>query len=224
MRVLVAEDDPMMALLYEEVLRASGHEPATYVNGRLALEAFERTPFAMAMVDWQMPEMDGVELCRRIRALESGKAVFLLLVTAHDGADILANALDAGADDYMAKPVTPDHLWARITIAERRIAIDEARRSAEAALARAQWLSGIGETSLAIQHEINNPLAALLGSASLLEELTTTPAAKEELVNTIVHAAKRIAEVVQRLARLKEPRSIEYLRGSRMIDLSRPDA
>jgi DNA-binding response OmpR family regulator len=224
MRVLVAEDDPIMSLVYEEVLRASGHEPTVFENGRLALEAFEKAPFTMAMVDWQMPEMDGVELCRRIRALESGKAVFLLLVTAHDGADTLASALDAGADDYMAKPVTPEHLWARVTIAERRIAIDQARRTAEAALARAQWLSGIGETSLAVQHEINNPLAALLGSASLLEETTTTQTARDELVTTIVAAAKRIAEVVQRLAKLKEPKSIEYLKGARMIDLSRPDA
>ena len=95
-----------------------------------------------------------------------------------------------------------------------------ARRAAEEALARARWLAGIGETTLAIQHEINNPLAALLGHASLLSLGDPTAEQQAEHLAVILEQARRIASVVQRLSKLKDPKAIEYLEGAKMIDLS----
>jgi len=128
--------------------------------------------------------------------------------------------LDAGADDYVSKPTTPENLRARLEIAARRIAQAEARRAAEAELARARWLAGIGETTIALEHEINNPLSALLGHAELLlmdRELTVGQRDELQLVR---EQAARIADVVRRLAKLKNPSSVEYSSGARMIDLS----
>ena len=127
--------------------------------------------------------------------------------------------LDAGADDYMSKPVTPDSLMARLRIAERRIELHAARRNAEEKLRKAQYLAGIGETSLALQHEINNPLAALLSHASLLESGMVDDDEKKEALATIVAQAKRIGEVIKKLRKLENPRSVEYLGEARMIDI-----
>lgn len=221
MHVLLADDDEMMRLLLEAVLGSLGHEVEAYGDGAAALAAWQRVRAPLVLLDWQMPEMDGIEVARRIREAEGDRQEsFIIVVTAHDPGDGLDTVLDAGADDYLTKPVTPDELRARIAIAERRIAQERARREAEEALSRAQWLAGIGETTLAIQHEINNPLAALLGNVALIEAGIIRPEEYDECVAVIAEQAKRIAAVVKRLAALRDPKSVEYLRGAKMIDLS----
>ncbi|MBI1809060.1 MAG: hypothetical protein HYR75_04120, partial [Gemmatimonadetes bacterium] len=144
----------------------------------------------------------------------------ILMVTARDRTEDLTTVLDAGADDYMSKPVTPDNLQARLRIAERRIEAAAARHRAAAELRKARYLAGIGETSLALQHEINNPLAALLSHASLIEAKMVEPEEMDEMLGTIVQQARRIGEVVKKLRELDNPKSVEYLGQSRMIDIN----
>jgi len=146
----------------------------------------------------------------------------VLLVTARDGADDLTQVLDAGADDYLSKPVTPDNLQARLRIAERRIEVSRARKAAEVELRRARYLAGIGETTLTIQHEINNPLAALLANVSLIRSGILDDREVSASMATIEEQARRIAEVVRRLREIERERnamSVEYLGEARMIDL-----
>jgi DNA-binding response OmpR family regulator len=219
MKVLVADDDRDMRLLLEDVVASCGHDVVVAEDGLAAWEVFEREHPPLVVADWDMPGLSGLDLCRRVRAGAEGNEAFLVVVTARDDAKDLRGVLDAGADDYFSKPISPEHLRARITIAERRIAQDDARRRAEAALARAQWLAGIGETSIALQHEINNPLAALLGHASLIEAGLCEPGEEAELLAVIIEQAHRIAGVVKRLSALRNPESVEYIQGARMIDL-----
>lgn len=220
LRVLVAEDDAVMRAMYGEVLREFGYTPTVVSNGGDAWELFQRDAPPLVILDIVMPVADGLDVCRRIRGSEGGEDTFILIVTGLEGVGMLSTVLDAGADDFLAKPVTAEQLNARITIAGRNIVQRRARRAAEAALARAQWLAGIGETSLALQHEINNPLTALLGNALLLETGDYTRDEEQEFLHTIVEQAKRIGEVVQHLSSLKEPRSVSYVRGTKMLDLS----
>ena len=221
MRVVLAEDSTVMRRMLEVAAQQSGHEVTAVADGQAAWDAFERVQPSLVILDWQMPILDGLEVCRRIRASAARRDTFVLVVTARDATEDLVSALNAGADDYMTKPVTAGQLRARMLIAERRIAQDLARRHAEEALAHAQWLAGIGETTLALQHEINNPLAALIAHAELLSlESGTSEAEHREDLAVISEQARRIAAVVTRLATLKHPRTVEYLAGSRMIDLS----
>jgi len=118
---------------------------------------------------------------------------------------------------------TAEHIRARLVIAERRSKQDVARRKAEAELAIARWRAGIGETAIALQHEINNPLAALLGHAELLLMEFNDRGEKNEQALIILEQAKRIGDVVKRIARLRNPQSVEYVEGSRMLDLSKPE-
>jgi CheY-like chemotaxis protein len=220
MNVLLADDDEFMRAMVELVLRESGHEVRATADGLAAWAAFEAERPELVVLDWEMPGLDGLEVCRRIRAADPGRTTFVLVVTARDASDSLAAMLDAGADDYVSKPVTPEGLRARLVIVARRVAQAAAQREAEAGLARARWLAGVGETTLALQHEINNPLAAMLGNAALIEHALVQGAEREECVAVIVEQAKRIGAVVKRLSSLREPRSVEYLEGAMMVDLS----
>ena len=224
MNLLLADDDPTMRLLLSRMVEQGGHTVAfAAADGEEAWESYVQCPLQMLILDWEMPKMDGLELCRRIRSSERGDEAFILVITARDKTEDLTAVLDAGADDYMSKPVTPDNLMARLRIAERRIEVNAARRTAEEKLRKAQYLAGIGETSLALQHEINNPLAALLSNTALIEAKMLTEEEKEESLVTISQMARRIAEVVKKLRQLSNPQSVEYLGAARMIDINPGD-
>ena len=213
-----------MRLLLSSILERCGHHVVkAAADGREAWEGFEAFRPAMLILDWEMPELSGLEVCRRVRASEGGSVPFVIMVTARDRTEDLTAVLDAGADDYMSKPVTADTLQARLRIAERRIEVSAARLRAEEALRQAQYLAGIGQTSLALQHEINNPLAALLSHASLIEQgMVDEGPEQEEALATIVAMARRIGDVVKRLRQLDNPTSVEYLGSQRMIDIGPP--
>jgi DNA-binding response OmpR family regulator len=220
MKVLVADDDAAMRLLVETVLAGAGHEVVSAEDGAAAWEAFERERPPLLLLDWQMPELSGLELCERVRQSAAARDTFIIMVTARGATGDLQRLLDAGADDYLSKPFPPEGLLTRLVIAERRLAADQARRAAEEALARAQWLAGIGETALALQHEINNPLAALLGNVALLTAGLAAPGEEEGLIKVVAEQATRIGAVVKRLGSLRDPRSVRYVGDARMLDLS----
>ncbi len=220
MEVIIADDDPTMLAVLRAVVEQGGHNVVAAVrDGEAAWSAFQENAVPLVVIDWEMPRLDGLGLCRRIRASDNPDT-FLLVVTGRKTREDLLKALDAGADDYMSKPVTPDEFAARLRIVERRIQITGARRQAEIELRKARYLAGIGETSLALQHEINNPLAAMLSHAALLEAGMVEDDEKDEALATIVEQARRIGEVVKRLRQIEQPRSVEYLGNARMLDIN----
>ncbi len=219
MNVIIADDDPTMLAILGAVVKEGGHSVVAAVkDGEAAWAEFKKQEVPLIILDWEMPKLDGLGLCRRIRESVNSDP-FILIVTGRKTRDDLLKALDAGADDYLSKPVTPDEFAARLRIVERRIQITGARRLAELELRRSRYLAGIGETSLALQHEINNPLAAMLSHASLLEAGMVDDSEKEEALATIVQQARRIGEVVKRLRQIEQPRSVEYLGNARMLDI-----
>jgi DNA-binding response OmpR family regulator len=220
MRILLADDDEPMRALLEAVLQLSGHEVEAHENGRTAWESFERNPAELVVLDWQMPEIDGIELCRRVRAHPEGERTYLLMITARAQPEDLEHVLDAGADDYLPKPDTAADVLARMRIALKRMQSAARRRDAEDGLRRARYLAGVGEVALALQHEINNPLTALLSTTYLAANGMIPSDQMPESFRTIEVQAKRIAEVLKRLQALKEEKSVEYSHGQRMVDLS----
>lgn len=224
MKVLVADDSLLVRRLIEAAVLDRGHEPLAAEDGAMAWAIFEREHPSLVILDWQMPELDGLDVCRRIRSSEYARDTLVLVVTGRIEGDDVASALDAGADDYLFKPFTPTSITARLEIAERRIAANEARWAAEEALANAQWMAGIGQTALAIQHEVNNPLAALLGNVQLMLMDDDLPADVRELANDMLAQARRVANVVKRLSTLEAPKTVEYIRGATMLDLSERSA
>lgn len=224
-KVLIADDDDTIRALVTAVAASLGYEPTIATDGAAAWRLYEKERFPLLVVDIEMPVMDGLELCRKIRAVDARHETFVVVLTGRSTHEDLGEVLEAGADDYVSKPTTPDNLRARLVIAQRRMTQEAQRRAAEEALAKARWMAGIGETSIALQHEINNPLSALLGHAELLildeKDQGVEP---NEHVRVILEQARRIAEVVRRLGQLRNPQTVEYVAGARMIDLSNSPA
>jgi DNA-binding response OmpR family regulator len=222
MRVLFADDDVIARTLLSAVLVELGHEVTPAEDGEHAWTLFQQEPVPLVVLDINMPKLDGLTVCRLIREHEAGRETFVVVVTARDGREDLTAVLAAGADDYITKPSSPENLRARLEIAGQRILQNGARRAAEAELARSRWLAGIGETTIAIEHEINNPLSALLGHAELLlMEKEGLSSDQLDQLRIIQEQAARIADVIRRLAKLKNPQSVEYLAGARMLDLGK---
>lgn len=120
MKVLVVEDDPIAARVLEATLRGLGHEPVMTAGGEAALTRTRAGDAPRVVVsDWQMPGMDGLELCRRLRAMPGEYVYFILLTGLSATQDNQQSASSAGVDDFLTKPVNPVDLWMRLRVAER---------------------------------------------------------------------------------------------------------
>jgi DNA-binding response OmpR family regulator len=123
-RILVAEDDPVSRTLISTRLSKWGYEVVVTNDGDEAMAVF-RGPNAplLAILDWSMPGMDGLEICRRLRAVD--KMVYIILLTAHGTKENIIEGLHAGADDYLVKPFHPEELQARILVGLRAMTSQE---------------------------------------------------------------------------------------------------
>ena len=97
----------------------SGHQVQSAGNGQQALELLETNVFRMIITDWEMPQIDGLELCRTIRSQDRGGYVYIIMLTAHDNPQEVVDGLEAGADDFIAKPFNPAELKVRVRAGER---------------------------------------------------------------------------------------------------------
>lgn len=217
---LIVDDDPTIVLLVEHVLQALSHDYDTASDGDAAWAAWQKSRHKLIVLDLMMPGMDGLDVCSRIREVDPERNTYILVVTGRDKAADLESVLDAGADDYVTKPTTGQRLLARMKIAERRMENDRARRLAEEELRKARFLAGIGEATVGLQHEINNPLTGLLGTAELMLLDMEQAGQKTDDIRTIIEQGRRISTLVKRLGELRDPQSVHYAGGKRMIDLA----
>jgi phosphoserine phosphatase RsbU/P len=120
MGMLIAEDEELDREILVAALRQLGHEPQVTSSGKQAWDAVRQDPtISMVITDWMMPEMDGLELCRRVRSLSTGSYTYIIMVTAKQGKVDLLQAMDAGVDDFVSKPFDAEILAARLRVAER---------------------------------------------------------------------------------------------------------
>ncbi len=124
MNVLIAEDDPISAMALEALLRQHGHEVRVTTNGREAWNALQERHYPLAIVDWMMPEMDGLELCRHIRNRKSSSYTCIIMLTAKQDRNDRIQALNAGVDVFMTKPLDCEEMEARLNIASRIIEME----------------------------------------------------------------------------------------------------
>jgi diguanylate cyclase (GGDEF)-like protein len=119
MRILLAEDDPTSRLVVETALRSLGHECHAVIDGTQAWEAFRSQQPDVVISDSMMPGLSGLELCRKIRAHRSPHYTYFIMVTSRGALHDVLEGMNAGADDYLIKPLDPDDLEARLVAAAR---------------------------------------------------------------------------------------------------------
>lgn len=141
--ILVAEDDPLSRRLLVKTLRARGYEVVDVEDGEAAWARCNGpSPPAIAIFDWMMPGLTGVELCQRLRADRSRPYTYVMLLTAKNRHQDLLDGYAAGVDDFVNKPYAPEQLLARLEAAERVVAVMGAPRGLAAALREAEASPG----------------------------------------------------------------------------------
>jgi len=126
MRALIADDDQTIRKLLQTLLKKLGHDVECAADGNAAWQILEQpNPPSLAILDWVMPGLTGVEVCKRLRGLRNRSRTYVLLLSANSEKDQVAAGLDAGADDYLIKPFNPMELLARLRVAQRTIAYQQ---------------------------------------------------------------------------------------------------
>lgn len=178
-RLLIAEDDPTSRLMLQGILSRWGHEVETAGDGQEAWAALQ-APGAprLVILDWMMPGLDGLEVLTRLREQEGAQPAYVILLTARDDKRDIAQALRAGANDYIAKPFDNGELRARVEVGQRVIALQQALeervRQLEAANVEIARLARTDElTGLANRRYFSERLAKML-SASRRQGLPLT--------------------------------------------------
>lgn len=126
MRILIADDDEISRRMMGMMLKKMGYEVDAAENGRGALDKLlDPDGPRMALLDWMMPEMDGAEVCRKLRAASEQQYVYVILLTSKDTREALVEGLDAGADEYLTKPCNSDELKAGLRTRQRILQLED---------------------------------------------------------------------------------------------------
>lgn len=148
MKVLIAEDDIVSCRLLETTLTKWGYEVVVTCDGLQALAAIQGTDAPpLAILDWMMPGLDGIEVCRRARSMHSPTPPYLILLTAKGRREDVITGLEAGANDYVTKPFNREELRARIRVGMRLVELQHSLadrvHALEEALASVKQLQGL---------------------------------------------------------------------------------
>ena len=189
-KILVAEDDPQALQVLTDFLQEWGFGAVACADGTSAWKRFEEERPRLAILDWEMPGLDGLELCRRIRRQTDLPFVYIIFLTGRSGVRDLAAGLEAGADDYLVKPFEDTELWARIRAGLRLVRLWDEKTALEKT--RALMLA-----AGAMAHDISQPLSIIMGQAQLLQMRGAGEPKAEERLNAIVDAAQRVDDILR---------------------------
>ena len=214
MKILVAEDDAVTRSRLERLLTKWGFEVELTVDGNEAWKALQRkNPPRLILLDWMMPGIEGLEICKRLRALESDDPIYIILLTGRTNKKDIVRGLETGADDYIPKPFEDSELHARINAGCRSIEYQDV-------LIEKERLQGVLETAGAVCHEMNQPLQAVSGISELLlldcEE--SDPIFRK--IETIKELTDRMGSITKKLMRITKYETKEFLKA-RIIDIDK---
>ena len=179
MKVLIAEDEPLSRRLLQSQLEKWGHEVTAAADGDAAWRLFQAGNYPVVISDWMMPELDGPDLVRRVRACERPGYVYIILLTSRALKEDVVEGMEAGADDFVTKPFDREELRVRLRAGERIVRLEhtlaqqnQALREAQAALVQSEKLASLGRLAAGVAHEINNPVAYVTNNLAVLRRDT----------------------------------------------------
>jgi sigma-B regulation protein RsbU (phosphoserine phosphatase) len=157
MQILVVEDDFDAREMLQALLELDGYKVLAAANGNEAWDAFLKDRFSVVLSDWLMPESDGLELCRRIRELETSHYTYIILLSALQGKSNYLEGIRAGADDFVSKPYDPELLRSRLMVAERIVNLQDRVKRLEGILPTCMYCKKIRDERdrwISIEHYI----------------------------------------------------------------------
>jgi len=212
MKILIAEDDFTSRTMLQAVLTKWGYEVISTGDGHEALAIFQQTdPPQIAILDWEMPGLDGASLCGELRNQKLKDPLYLILLTSRKESKDIVRGLEAGADDYIAKPYNSAELQARVNVGRRMIMLQNEMRKREK-------LQGVLEMAGAVCHELNQPLQIVSGFSEMLLMDMEPCDPNYKMLNTIKTGIDRIGELTHKIMKITRYQSKSYLK-SKIVDI-----
>jgi len=224
MRVLIAEDDAVSRRILQRAVERFGHTCQTAVDGAEAWQAYQDASFDVVITDWVMPRVDGVELCELIRAHPGPCYTYVVLLSVLSDRGHFLKGMQAGADDYLTKPLDAEELQARLAAAQRVTSLHrqlaDQNRALETLLAEQEELSAtLAETAEArgrlegvtlaareMVHLLSNDLSLAVGAIELLRmqsDLAPSALILMRQVEAGLNAADRHLRSLQKVVRVR---------------------
>lgn len=157
-KIIFADDDIIARKLVLKLLAHSDFNILIAENGKEAWELLKQSGARLIVTDWVMPEMTGIELCRKIRKTFIDKYIYIILITSRGEKEDTIEGLKAGADDFVVKPLNVGELGARIRSGLRIIKLEDDFKKASMQLHQSEKMASVGQLAAGIAHEINNPI------------------------------------------------------------------
>jgi phosphoserine phosphatase RsbU/P len=212
MKILIAEDNMTTRRILETILIKWNYEVISACDGNDAWEKLqEKDPPKLIILDWMMPGINGVEICRRLRRINHDEPMYIILLTARDEKNDIVEGLGAGADDYISKPFDTEELRARIDVGRRVVELQKA-------LLEKEKLQVIFEMTGAICHELTQPMQAISGNSELMLMSIPKDNPLYRNIKTIKEQVDRMGTITRKLKKVTRYRTKNYI-NSKIIDL-----
>ncbi|HEV3263488.1 MAG TPA: response regulator [Gemmataceae bacterium] len=204
MKILVAEDNHFYRRMLEATLTEWGYQVLATDEGLAAWQVLQQKDAPkLAILDWMMPGMDGLELCRKVRGVSRPEPTYIILLTAKGGRENIIAGLEGGADDYISKPFDREELHARLQVGLRIVGLQTSLaarvRELEDALSGAQKMEAIGRLAGGVAHDFNNLLTVIITGSEVLLNNLHPDERQSELIQMIKQSGERGASLTRQL-------------------------
>lgn len=210
-RILVVDDQPINVKLLQRKLERQGMEVVVAFNGKECLDSVaDQTP-DLILLDVMMPEMDGIETCEQLKASPESAAIPIIFITAKASKEGKVEGLDAGAVDYITKPIDLDETLARVRTQLRLQDMHRENLMLQQRLGEARRAAAVGAITKGLAHNLNNLLGVIVGYLDLIKNGYDSPDLVKRSVSLMDNATTRMVEIISQLGSIASRDNVQLL-------------
>lgn len=212
--ILIVDDQPINVQLLKRKLEREGLQVVPAYSGSEALDLVSQSRPDLILLDVMMPDMDGIEVCRRLQASADTRSIPIIFVTARTSKEGKIEGLSVGAVDYITKPIDLDETLARVQTQLRFLSINREMVALQRRLVDARRAATIGAVTQGIAHNLNNLLGVVIGHLDLIKAYYDKPELVQKNSQQIESAIARIVAIIKQLSLLVVRTHLPFTKGN----------